>query len=61
MLPFDGERIWLVRQPREVVGEESLLELPAGKLDDEGEDVARDGQARAARGDRQVGRAAGSR
>ena len=32
MLPFDGERIWLVRQPREVVGEESLLELPAGKL-----------------------------
>jgi ADP-ribose pyrophosphatase len=33
VLPFDGERIWLVRQPREVVGEESLLELPAGKLD----------------------------
>jgi ADP-ribose pyrophosphatase len=32
MLPLDGERIWLVRQPREVVGEESLLELPAGKL-----------------------------
>jgi ADP-ribose pyrophosphatase len=32
MLPFDGERIWLVRQPREAVGEESLLELPAGKL-----------------------------
>ena len=32
ILPWDGERIWLVRQPREVVGEE-LLELPAGKLD----------------------------
>ena len=32
MLPLDGDRIWLVRQPREVVGEESLLELPAGKL-----------------------------
>jgi 8-oxo-dGTP pyrophosphatase MutT (NUDIX family) len=31
MFPWDGERIWLVRQPREVVGEE-LLELPAGKL-----------------------------
>ncbi len=31
MVPWDGERIWLVRQPREVVGEE-LLELPAGKL-----------------------------
>jgi ADP-ribose pyrophosphatase len=38
VIPFDGERIWLVRQPREVVGE-SLLELPAGKLDVEGEDV----------------------
>jgi 8-oxo-dGTP pyrophosphatase MutT (NUDIX family) len=32
MLPLDGDRLWLVRQPREVVGEE-LLELPAGKLD----------------------------
>ena len=31
IVPWDGERIWLVRQPREVVGEE-LLELPAGKL-----------------------------
>jgi ADP-ribose pyrophosphatase len=35
MLPWDGERIWLVRQPREVVGEEGLLELPAGKLNGE--------------------------
>jgi ADP-ribose pyrophosphatase len=44
VLPFDGERIWLVRQPREVVGEQRLLEVPAGKLDVEGEepvDVAR--------------------
>jgi 8-oxo-dGTP pyrophosphatase MutT (NUDIX family) len=32
MLPLDGDRIWLVRQPREIVGEERLLELPAGKL-----------------------------
>jgi ADP-ribose pyrophosphatase len=38
VLPFDGKRIWLVRQPREVVGEESLLELPAGKLDLDGEE-----------------------
>ena len=38
MLPFDGDQIWLVRQPREVVREEGLLELPAGKLDAEGED-----------------------
>ena len=33
IVPFDGERIWLVRQPREAVGEQGLLELPAGKLD----------------------------
>ena len=32
MLPLDGDRIWFVRQPREVVGEQALLELPAGKL-----------------------------
>ena len=37
VLPFDGERIWLVRQPREPVGEQALLELPAGKLDVDGE------------------------
>jgi len=35
ILPFDGEQIWLVRQPREPVGEQSLLELPAGKLEGE--------------------------
>jgi len=33
----DGERIYLVRQPREAVGSPDLLELPAGKLDVEGE------------------------
>jgi ADP-ribose pyrophosphatase len=38
VLPFDGERIWLVRQPREVVGEQRLLEVPAGKLDVAGEE-----------------------
>ena len=27
----------MVRQPREAVGEDSLLELPAGKLDQDGE------------------------
>jgi ADP-ribose diphosphatase len=32
MFPWDGERIWLVRQPREAVDEDNLLELPAGKL-----------------------------
>lgn len=39
VLPFDGEAIWLVRQPREPVGEQSLLELPAGKIDRDGEDL----------------------
>jgi ADP-ribose pyrophosphatase len=37
ILAHDGESIYLVRQPREAVNEESLLELPAGKLDVEGE------------------------
>ena len=34
----DGEHVWLVRQPREIVGERALLEVPAGKLDEEGEE-----------------------
>ena len=37
VVAHDGERIFLVRQPREAVGEPALLELPAGKLDEEGE------------------------
>ena len=34
---LDGEELWFVRQPREAVGSPDLLELPAGKLDEEGE------------------------
>ena len=37
MVAHDDLHIYLVRQPREAVGEESLLELPAGKLDEPGE------------------------
>ena len=37
IVAHDGETLYLVRQPREAVGEESLLELPAGKLDVPGE------------------------
>jgi ADP-ribose pyrophosphatase len=33
----DGRVLYMVRQPREAVEEEALLELPAGKLDVEGE------------------------
>ena len=38
VIAHDGETVWLVRQPREAVGED-LLELPAGKLDEDGEDA----------------------
>ena len=34
---LDGDSLWLVRQPREAIGSPDLLELPAGKLDEEGE------------------------
>jgi ADP-ribose pyrophosphatase len=34
---LDGDRLWFVRQPREAVGIPDLLEIPAGKLDEEGE------------------------
>lgn len=37
IVAHDEEHVWLVRQPREAVGEDGLLELPAGKLDVEGE------------------------
>jgi 8-oxo-dGTP pyrophosphatase MutT (NUDIX family) len=37
VVAFDDEHVWLVRQPREPVGEEALLEIPAGKLDVEDE------------------------
>jgi ADP-ribose pyrophosphatase len=35
---LDGDQLWMVRQPREAVGVPDLLEIPAGKLDEEGED-----------------------
>jgi 8-oxo-dGTP pyrophosphatase MutT (NUDIX family) len=34
---LDGDELIFVRQPREAVGSPDLLELPAGKLDEEGE------------------------
>ncbi len=37
MVAHDGERVYLVNQPREPVNEQQVLELPAGKLDAEGE------------------------
>ena len=38
MLAHDGKSLYLVRQPREAAGLDALLELPAGKLDEEGEE-----------------------
>ncbi|HWE32464.1 MAG TPA: NUDIX hydrolase [Solirubrobacteraceae bacterium] len=37
VLAVDDEFVWLSRQPREVVGATASLEVPAGKLDVEGE------------------------
>jgi ADP-ribose pyrophosphatase len=34
---LDQDRLWLVRQPREAIGSPDFLEIPAGKLDEEGE------------------------
>ena len=38
IVAHDGEQLYLVKQPREAVNEPELLELPAGKLDEEGEE-----------------------
>jgi ADP-ribose pyrophosphatase len=37
VVALDGEQLFMVRQPREPVGDPALLELPAGKLDEDGE------------------------
>jgi ADP-ribose pyrophosphatase len=37
IVAHDGESLYLVRQPREAVDDPALLEVPAGKLDVEGE------------------------
>jgi ADP-ribose pyrophosphatase len=37
MIAHDERVLYMVRQPREAVGDEHLLELPAGKFDVEGE------------------------
>jgi 8-oxo-dGTP pyrophosphatase MutT (NUDIX family) len=37
IIAHDQEHLWLVRQPREAVDEPRLLEIPAGRLDVQGE------------------------
>ena len=38
VVAVDDEHVWLVRQPREPIGDPDSLELPAGRLDKDGED-----------------------
>jgi 8-oxo-dGTP pyrophosphatase MutT (NUDIX family) len=38
ILAHDDEQVWLTRQPREAAGLTASLEIPAGKLDVEGEE-----------------------
>jgi 8-oxo-dGTP pyrophosphatase MutT (NUDIX family) len=38
IVALDGDDLWFVRQPREAIGAPDLLEIPAGKLDEEGEE-----------------------
>lgn len=57
VVAHDGASVWLVRQPREAIAEPDLLEIPAGRLDVEGElplDAARRELAE------EIGRGAGS-
>ena len=55
VVAHDGECIYLVRQPREPIGVPDLLELPAGKLDEEGEDALETGKRELAE---EIGKAA---
>lgn len=43
IVAYDAEHVWLVRQPREAIGQYTL-ELPAGKLDVEGESALQTAQ-----------------
>src|SRR5436190_11233489 len=56
VVAHDGENLWLVRQPREAV-DDYLVELPAGKLDEEGEDALATAQRELAE---EIGKAARS-
>jgi 8-oxo-dGTP pyrophosphatase MutT (NUDIX family) len=56
IVAHDDEVVWLVRQPREAVGIGDLLEIPAGKLDEEGEDPLETAQRELAE---EIGKVAG--
>src|SRR3954470_12865159 len=56
IVAHDGESLYLVAQPREATGDPDLLELPAGKLDEEGESPLDTGKRELAE---EIGKAAG--
>lgn len=56
VVAVDREHVWLIRQPREIVGERALLEIPAGKLDRDGEDPVAAAERELAE---EIGKAAG--
>jgi ADP-ribose pyrophosphatase len=55
IVAYDEHAVWLVRQPREAVGEAHLLEIPAGRLDVAGEQPLQAAQRELAE---EIGRAA---
>ena len=57
VLALDDEYVWLTRQPREVIEASASLEIPAGKLDVEGESPEQTGKRELAE---EIGKRAGS-
>jgi 8-oxo-dGTP pyrophosphatase MutT (NUDIX family) len=57
VVAYDDDQVWLVRQPREAAREHALLEVPAGKLDVEGESRLQTAKRELAE---EIGKAAGS-
>jgi ADP-ribose pyrophosphatase len=57
IVPCDATHVWLIRQPREICGEEALLEIPAGKLDKPEEDQRAAAERELAE---EIGKAAGT-
>ena len=53
IVAHDDTHLWLVRQPREAIGDPDFLEIPAGRLDQRGRVAASGRAARTGRGDRQ--------
>jgi ADP-ribose pyrophosphatase len=57
ILAYDERVLWLVRQPRESIGQADLLEIPAGRLDKQGEQPLQAAQRELAE---EIGRGAAS-